>query len=268
MLIALGGGVAHRLHDAIFQAIGINAEWFVQAAGCLPCGAMGAVVVIGSWLVEAKQSVIESMAPVLTRLFTPLFTIVLLVFLGTVVVDGQRHRRQARGADLASTCCWSLVVGLRALRDLGARSAAPPDFFDRLQLAARRQRAGGGRAGARGHRGRITEFGFTPNRVAALGENLILLVNLLWSAWLYARFLRGGDRSRRSNAGRPATCPSTPPGPPSSSSCSRRCLRLPERVIAACFLNGNRRLLSLARNREQLLAGARVPAPSASLTLP
>ena len=36
---------------------------------------------------------------------------------------------------------------------------------------------------------RISEFGFTPNRVAALGENLILLVNLAWSAWVYVRFL-------------------------------------------------------------------------------
>jgi len=35
-----------------------------------------------------------------------------------------------------------------------------------------------------------SEFGFTPNRVAALGENIILLVNLVRSAWLYARFLR------------------------------------------------------------------------------
>jgi hypothetical protein len=38
---------------------------------------------------------------------------------------------------------------------------------------------------------RITEFGFTPNRVAALGENVVLLVNLAWSAVLYVRFLRG-----------------------------------------------------------------------------
>ena len=37
--------------------------------------------------------------------------------------------------------------------------------------------------------GRISEFGFSPNRVAALGENLILVVNLGWSAVLYARFL-------------------------------------------------------------------------------
>ena len=37
---------------------------------------------------------------------------------------------------------------------------------------------------------RITEFGFSPNRVAALGENVILLVNLAWSAVLYIRFAR------------------------------------------------------------------------------
>lgn len=36
---------------------------------------------------------------------------------------------------------------------------------------------------------RISGFGFTPNRVAALGENLILLVNLAGSAGLYWRFV-------------------------------------------------------------------------------
>ena len=44
---------------------------------------------------------------------------------------------------------------------------------------------------------RISEFGFTPNRVAALGENLILLVNLGWTAWLYLRFLRGQSAFER-----------------------------------------------------------------------
>jgi hypothetical protein len=38
---------------------------------------------------------------------------------------------------------------------------------------------------------RITEFGFTPNRMAALGMNMILLVNLAWSAALSIRFVRG-----------------------------------------------------------------------------
>ena len=43
---------------------------------------------------------------------------------------------------------------------------------------------------------RITEFGFSPNRVAVLGINVILLVNLAWSAVLYVRFLRREDARR------------------------------------------------------------------------
>ena len=38
---------------------------------------------------------------------------------------------------------------------------------------------------------RLSDFGTTPNRIAALGENLVLLVNLAWSAWLYFGFWRG-----------------------------------------------------------------------------
>ncbi len=68
VLMALGGGVLTMFTMGIFVSIGANAEPFVQG-WLLPCGAAGAVVV-ASWLVEAKQSVIENMAPVLSRLFT------------------------------------------------------------------------------------------------------------------------------------------------------------------------------------------------------
>ena len=36
---------------------------------------------------------------------------------------------------------------------------------------------------------RIGDLGFTPNRAAALSLNLVLLVNLAWTAWLSTRFL-------------------------------------------------------------------------------
>ena len=37
---------------------------------------------------------------------------------------------------------------------------------------------------------RIADLGWTPNRIAALGLNLVLLVNLAGTAWLSIRFLR------------------------------------------------------------------------------
>ena len=186
-LIALGGGVLTGMTMMMFKSIGMNAEWLAQG-WLLPCGAMGAVL-IGSWLVEAKQSVIENMAPVLTRLFTPLFTILLLVFLGTMAWTGNPihvEREVLIGFDLLLVMVVGLVLYAASARD----PEAPPDFFDGLQLVlvVSALVVDGVALGAIA--ARISEFGFTPNRVAALGENLILLVNLAWSAWLYARFLR------------------------------------------------------------------------------
>jgi hypothetical protein len=83
VLMALGGGVLTAFLFGTFRAIGIVPEEFVSH-WLVPCGAVAAVVVAG-WLVEAKQSVVENIAPVLTRLFTPLFTAVLLAFLVAIV---------------------------------------------------------------------------------------------------------------------------------------------------------------------------------------
>ena len=187
VLIALGGGALTAFTFMMFAAIEMNLDWFV-AAWLLPCGAAGAVV-IGSWLVEAKQSVIENMAPVLTRLFTPLFTILLLAFLATMVWTGSPinvKREVLIGFDLLLAVVVGLVLYAASARD----PQAPPDFFDGLQLLLVASALVVDGVALAAIAARISEFGFTPNRVAALGENLILLVNLAWSAWLYARFLR------------------------------------------------------------------------------
>jgi len=140
-------------------------------------------------LVEAKQSVIENMAPVLTRLFTPLFTILLLVFLATMAWTGSPinvKREVLIGFDLLLVVVVGLVFYAASARD----PQAPPDFFDGLQLLLVVSALVVDGVALAAIAARISEFGFTPNRVAALGENLILLVNLAVSAWLYARFLR------------------------------------------------------------------------------
>src|SRR5207249_2716786 len=187
VLIALGGGVLTGFTFMMFRAIEMNPDWFV-AGWLIPCGAAGAVL-IGSWLVETKQSVIENMAPLLTRLFTPLFTILLLLFLATMAWTGSPinvKRDVLIGFDLLLAVVVGLVLYAASARD----PQAPPDFFDGLQLLLVVSALVVDGVALAAIAARISEFGFTPNRVAALGENLILLVNLAWSAWLYARFLR------------------------------------------------------------------------------
>jgi len=187
VLIALGGFVVTLFTFMMFRAIDMNPDWFV-AGWLIPCGAAGAVI-IGSWLVEAKQSVIENMAPVLTRLFTPLFTALLLAFLATMAWTGNPvnvKREVLIGFDLLLVVVVGLVLYAASARD----PQAPPDVFDGLQVLLVVSALVVDGVALAAIAARISEFGFTPNRVAALGENLILLVNLAWSAWLYASFLR------------------------------------------------------------------------------
>jgi hypothetical protein len=194
VLIALGGGVFTAFMMLIFEAIGIDAEPFLQS-WLLPCGAAGAVLV-ASWLVEAKQSVIENMAPVLTRLFTPLFAGLLVAFLVTMAWTG-RALDIERNVLIAFDLLLVVVLGLLLYAISARNPQSPPGAFDVLQVVLLASALLADGVALWAIAARITEFGFTPNRVAALGENVILLVNLTWSAVLYIRFLRGrGSFSR------------------------------------------------------------------------
>ena len=188
VLIAFGGAVLTGFTLAMFQSIGLDVEWLAQA-WLLPCGAMGAVIV-SAWLVEAKQSVIENMAPVLTSLFTPLFAVVLLAFLITMVWTGSGidiEREVLIGFDLLLVLVLGLLLYTVSARD----PQAGPNAFDALQLVLVVSALVVDGVALAAIAARISEFGFSANKVAALGENLLLLVNLSWSGWLYARFLKG-----------------------------------------------------------------------------
>ncbi|MGH3941397.1 MAG: permease prefix domain 1-containing protein [Pseudonocardiaceae bacterium] len=187
VLIALGGGVLIAFMFGTFEAIGIVPEQFITQ-WLLPCGVVAAVVVAG-WLVEAKQSVIENIAPVLTRLFTPLFTAVLLAFLVALgwTSTGINVEREAL---ILFDLLLVVVLGL-VLYSISARDPlAPPALFDKLQLALVLSALAIDVLVLLEITGRITEYGTTPNKAAALGENVILLANLAWSAWLLLRFVR------------------------------------------------------------------------------
>ena len=188
VLFALGGGVLTLFTGMMFGAIGVDVGPLAET-WLLPCGAVGAVLV-GAWLVEQKKNVIENMAPVLTRVFTPLLAAVLLAFLVTMVWTGRGidvEREVLIGFDLLLALVVCLLLYAVSARD----PLAPPDAFDALQQLLVVAALIVDVVALVAIAARISEFGFSANKVAALGENLILLVNLAGSAWLYARFLRG-----------------------------------------------------------------------------
>jgi hypothetical protein len=188
VLVALGGMVFTALMMALFESIGMSLQVFFER-WLLPCGAMAAVV-IAAWQVDARQHVLGLIAPLLTRLFTPLFTLLLVAFLIAIPASGRGlefHRELIFALDVVLAVVLGLVLYALSARD----PERGPGPFDALQcmlvIAALLVDA----AVLWTMAARISEFGFTPNRVAALGMNLVLLVNLSWSALLCFRFVRG-----------------------------------------------------------------------------
>ena len=190
VLIALGGGVLMALTAAILEPAGVDVERIAEWV--LPSGAAGAVIV-AAWLVEWKQRVVENMAPVLTMLFTPLFAVMLA---GAAVVYVATGLGEAFDRELLSVFDALLVVVLAlVLYGMSARDpSTSPDWMDRIQLVAVVSALVLDVMVLGAMIARIGELGFTPNRTAALGLNLVLLVNLAGAAWLSARFLTGRSR--------------------------------------------------------------------------
>lgn len=184
VLIALGGGVLTMLTSLVLAPIAPDAVDDVLL-WVLPSGAAAATVV-AAWLVEAKKSIIENIAPVLTAIFTPLFAVALVVgAIGYLAAGvGREFDRDLLVVfDVLLVVVVALVLYGLSARDPLARTG-PMDVIrlvaviaaivlDVLVLGSMLARIG--------------EYGLTPNRVAALGVNLLLVADLVGTVVLGAR---------------------------------------------------------------------------------
>ena len=187
-LLALGGAVLIGLTFGALQAVGIDLEP-VMEDWIMPFAVPGALIV-AAWLVEAKQNVVENIAPVLTRVFTPLTIVMLLSLLAVLAASGGLIDVD-RGLLILMDAILVLVLCL-LLYSISARdSLAPPGLFDVLQLVLVGAALAVDAVMLTAMLTRIAEFGSSPNKIAALGLNLLLLVHLIRAAWLSLGFLRG-----------------------------------------------------------------------------
>ena len=124
-LLALGGGVLMGISALVASAAGMDPSTALIAVDSpVRRGRRGGH---RAWLVEAKRSVIENMAPVLARVFTPLFTLTFGVLLVVVLASGM-FSTSTGTCSRCATRSWCLPAGL-VLYSLTARS---DDAGDRL----------------------------------------------------------------------------------------------------------------------------------------
>jgi hypothetical protein len=187
-LLAMGGGVLVGLTAGVLGMIGIDA-WPVMGDWVLPFAVPGALVV-AAWLVEAKKNVVENIAPVLTKIFTPLTIVMLLTVLAALATAGglsSVNRDLLIVMDAVLILVECLLLYAISARDPLTRVG----LFDALQLVLVVAALAVDAVMLAAMVTRIAEFGTSPNKLAALGLNLLLLVQLVGTAWATIGFLRG-----------------------------------------------------------------------------
>ncbi|MEQ8236089.1 MAG: permease prefix domain 1-containing protein [Syntrophomonadaceae bacterium] len=187
VLILAGVMVVGLIMMLIFSAIQIDLEIFFGEYYIIYGACAAALTSI--YLVEAKKSVVENFAPILAKIFSPLFLAVMVSFLVVMVITGKSpfmERDFLIGFDLMLALVLGLVLYVISSRD----HQQPANMFDYLNLALIVTALVIDGVALSAIIFRLTVFGITPNKLAALGENLFLLGNLAGLAWLYIGYFR------------------------------------------------------------------------------
>lgn len=177
----------------IFKAIQVDAERFLEEYLLIYGGCAAAMITI--YLVEARKGVVENFAPILAKIFSPLFLIIMAAFLIVMIITGNSPFME-RNFLIAFDFMLALVLGL-VLYVISARNIQhPANLFDYSNLALIIMALVIDGVALSAILFRLSAFGISPNKMAALGENLALLGNLAGLAWLYIRYKKKYDFTR------------------------------------------------------------------------
>ncbi|NLL49252.1 MAG: hypothetical protein GX249_11775, partial [Firmicutes bacterium] len=164
-------------------------NYFLIYGGC-------AVALLTVYLVEAKRSIVENFAPILAKIFSPLFLLTMLAFLTVMVVSGTSpftEREFLIGFDLMLVLVLGMVLYTISAKNLHDQK----DLFDYLNVALITVAIIVDSVALSAIVFRLSEYGITPNKLAALGENVLLLVNLGALLVLYVRYFMGKNDFQR-----------------------------------------------------------------------
>lgn len=160
----------------LFDLIGIKIEQFYFQY--IAIWAIGGVPLLANYLIDHNPQIINKVSPIIAKIFTPLAFINLLIYLGTLIYTG-KYPHNDRNLLLIYN---ALLVGVLALIffSIAETGKGKRNYFSTLLLlglSALTIIINGIAVWAICFR--IAEWGFTPNRVAVLGGNIIIFINLI-----------------------------------------------------------------------------------------
>ncbi|MFD3408394.1 hypothetical protein SKC37_06985 [Aquirufa sp. HETE-83D] len=188
VVIVLAGGLFTGLTLSLFGLIQVKIDDFYFRY--LVLSALPSVPLFATFLVRQNTSLVSKISPVIARIFTPLVTITLALFLVAIISTGKDPYNDREFLLVFN----GILIGVMALIlfSLGEATKANASRVHQYFLFALAILAildNGIALTAIGYR--LLEYGVTPNRLAVLGSNIIVMLHLMMVAKRLWGFLKG-----------------------------------------------------------------------------
>jgi len=175
-ILVLAGGLFSGITLGLFNLIKEKIDEFYFNY-VVVCG-LSAIPLIGTYLVQTNPSLVNKISPVIAKIFTPLVFVTVLTFLITLLSTGKNIYSDRNFLLIFN----ALLIGVMAIILFSVTEATKNDsnkisLFILLMLSTLTVIVNGIALSAIVFR--LTEFGITPNRLAVLGANLLIFINLI-----------------------------------------------------------------------------------------
>jgi hypothetical protein len=197
-ILVIVGGLFTAIVIGLFKAIGIKIEDFYFDYLAVFAGA--ALPIMSTFITQTNPSLVNKVSPVIAKICSPIVLIMLLVYLGAVLFS-DKDPYNDRNFLLVFNL---LLLGVMAiiLFSLAETSKDQDNHWSLIILfaiAVVTMVVNGIALAAILFR--ISEWGITPNRLAILGANFLMLANLVLIAFrLFNRVIKKDEKSSAENA--------------------------------------------------------------------
>jgi hypothetical protein len=193
-LIVIAGAILSGITVGLFSLIGFDIKRFYFeniAIFLLP-----SAPIIGTYLIQTNPQLVGKVSPVIAKLFSPLVLVMLVIYLVAMVYSGKDPYNDREFLMIFN----ALLIGVMAIiffsiAETSRSSKSVPEIWILFLLSVVTVIVNGIALSAIVFR--ISAFGISPNRVALLGGNVLILINLaLVTIQLYMTLSKKGNISR------------------------------------------------------------------------
>ncbi|SDA88692.1 protein of unknown function [Algoriphagus alkaliphilus] len=175
-LLLLAGGLMSGITIGLFSLIGLQIEKFYFEY--IVVFGLASAPLVATHLTQTNPQLVNKVPPIIAKIFSPLVLIMLVIYLGAIVYAGKDPYNDREFLMIFNM----LLIGVMALIFFSVAESSKdeksgPGIWILVLLSLITIVVNGVALSAIAFR--IAEWGITPNRMAVLGVNLLMLIHLL-----------------------------------------------------------------------------------------